>query len=119
MGFPLDLTELMAAEHGLTVDKVGYETLMENDRKISEAAEAARKGVGSVDLTMEAEQTAYLSNSNIATTDTDSKYVWNTNPKAKIVALYLGRGAGTHQPIHQHSLIYSLTHSLTHLLTHY
>lgn len=96
MGFPLDLTELMAAEHGLTVDKVGYEALMENDRKISEAAEAARKGFGSIDLAMEAEQTAYLGSNNILATDTNSKYIWNTNPKAKIVALYLGRGTGKH-----------------------
>ena len=59
MGFPLDLTELMAAERGLTVDTVGFETLMENDRKISEAAENARKGGGSKDLSMEAEQTAW------------------------------------------------------------
>ena len=96
---------------------------MENDRKISEAAEAARKGVGSVDLTMEAEQTAYLSNSNIAVTDTNSKYVWNNNPKAKIVALYVGRGTGTRTYSLTHSLThsyspYSLTYSHTHLLIH-
>ena len=46
MGFPLDLTELMAAERGLTVDKDGFQAMMDRDRKISEAAEAARKGAG-------------------------------------------------------------------------
>ena len=42
MGFPLDLTELMAAERGLTVDKAGFEALMEKDRKISELAEVCK-----------------------------------------------------------------------------
>jgi alanyl-tRNA synthetase len=31
-GFPIDLTELMARERGLTVDKAGFETLMEKQR---------------------------------------------------------------------------------------
>jgi alanyl-tRNA synthetase len=39
-GFPLDLTELMARERGLTVDVAGFEKLMEEQR---ERARAARK----------------------------------------------------------------------------
>jgi alanyl-tRNA synthetase len=95
MGFPLDLTELMAAERGLTVDREGFEGLMEHDRKISEAAEAARKGTGSKDLTMEAEQTAWLLNQGIAATDSSDKYLWHHTPSAKVVALFLGRGSAT------------------------
>jgi alanyl-tRNA synthetase len=38
-GFPLDLTELMARERGLTVDKAGFEKLMEQQRKLSQAAQ--------------------------------------------------------------------------------
>ena len=34
-GFPLDLTELMARERGLTVDKAGFEVLMEKARELS------------------------------------------------------------------------------------
>src|SRR6185369_10567578 len=37
-GFPLDLTELMARERGLTVDKEGFETLMEEQRNRARAA---------------------------------------------------------------------------------
>ena len=44
MGFPLDLTELMAEEKGLTVDSEGFQQLMEKDRQISEQAEKDRKG---------------------------------------------------------------------------
>jgi alanyl-tRNA synthetase len=38
-GFPLDLTELMACEHALTVDKEGFEKLMEEQRARARAAQ--------------------------------------------------------------------------------
>jgi alanyl-tRNA synthetase len=38
-GFPLDLTELMARERGLTVDKPGFEKLMEEQRNRARAAQ--------------------------------------------------------------------------------
>jgi alanyl-tRNA synthetase/REP element-mobilizing transposase RayT len=38
-GFPLDLTELMARERGLTVDKPGFEKLMEEQRARARAAQ--------------------------------------------------------------------------------
>lgn len=38
-GFPLDLTELMAREKGLTVDTVGFEILMEQQRARARAAQ--------------------------------------------------------------------------------
>ena len=38
-GFPLDLTELMARERGLTVDKQGFEKLMEEQRARARAAQ--------------------------------------------------------------------------------
>jgi alanyl-tRNA synthetase len=38
-GFPLDLTELMARERGLTVDKEGFEKLMEKQRTRARAAQ--------------------------------------------------------------------------------
>jgi alanyl-tRNA synthetase len=95
MGFPLDLTELMAAERSLTVDSQGFQDLMDSDRKISEAAEAARKSGGEKDLTMEAEQTAWLATNGVAITDSDGKYDWNSNPTAKVLALFQGRGLST------------------------
>lgn len=38
-GFPLDLTELMARESGLTVDTAGFETLMQEQRARARAAQ--------------------------------------------------------------------------------
>ena len=95
MGFPLDLTELMAAERNLCVDSQGFQDLMDSDRKISEAAEAARKSGGSKDLTMEAEQTAWLQKNGIEITNSSSKYEWNHTPTAKVLALFQGRGLST------------------------
>jgi alanyl-tRNA synthetase len=48
-GFPLDLTELMAREHGLTVDVAGFEKLMDEQR------ERARKAQKKEAITIEAE----------------------------------------------------------------
>src|SRR5260370_33102069 len=38
-GFPLDLTELMAREHGLTVDVAGFEKLMDQQRERARKAQ--------------------------------------------------------------------------------
>lgn len=92
MGFPLDLTQLMAAEIDFTVDIDGFEQLMENDRRISSEAEAARKGTGSKDFSMAAEQTSWLTNNGIDVTDTTLKYEWNITPNAIIRAIYQGKG---------------------------
>jgi hypothetical protein len=68
---------------------------MDSDRAISAAAEAARKSGGSKDLTMEAEQTAWLQTNGIQITDSSSKYTWHQKPSAKVVALFQGRGLTT------------------------
>ena len=44
LGFPVDLTELMAEEVGMSVDTQGFEEAMERDRGLSADAEKARKG---------------------------------------------------------------------------
>lgn len=102
MGFPLDLTQLMAAELGYTVDIEGFEQLMENDRRISNEAEAARKGGGNKDFSMAAEQTSWLLSHDITPTDCSSKYTWNHTPTATIRGIYEGKGssgAGFHDSI--------------------
>lgn len=96
MGFPLDLTELMAEEKGYKVDKAGFEELMENDRKISESAHLLKKVGDSKDLSLHAEQTSYLLNNNVPLTNTDDKYIWNQNPTATVKAIYLGKNAEGH-----------------------
>jgi alanyl-tRNA synthetase len=48
-GFPLDLTELMARERGLTVDVAGFEKLMEEQRNRARADHAKKKTVVTVE----------------------------------------------------------------------
>ena len=93
MGFPVDLTELMAEEEGLTVDKEGFEVLMDRDRKISEAAERARKGGGSKDMSLAADQTSWLADQGIAVTESNTKYTRDPQLGAKVVAIFNGRSA--------------------------
>src|SRR4051812_15432754 len=56
-GFPLDMTQLLATERGLTVDADGFETEMEKQRERGRAAQkreivvAATEGDAAVDLT--------------------------------------------------------------------
>ena len=64
MGFPLDLTELMAREAGLSVDTKGFADAMAA-QKARSAAAAASKGDGAL-LTLGAEQTAWLADGGLA-----------------------------------------------------
>jgi alanyl-tRNA synthetase len=57
-GFPLDLTELMARERGLTVDVAGFERLMEQQRE--RARKAQKKEVIAVEGEITARPTKFL-----------------------------------------------------------
>jgi alanyl-tRNA synthetase len=57
-GFPLDLTELMARERGLTVDTAGFEELMEDQRE--RARKAQKKSVIEVADAVERPPTNFL-----------------------------------------------------------
>lgn len=92
MGFPVDLTELMAEEKGLHVDRAGFERLLAEDKKLSAAAAAAKKALGGKELVLEAEQTAWLQSHGVEMTDSSLKYVWHHEPSARVVALYKGKG---------------------------
>lgn len=60
-GFPLDLTEVMARERGLTVDTSGFETLMNEQRDLARADHAKKKSVVlAEDGGIGAEPTAFL-----------------------------------------------------------
>ncbi|HXE43394.1 MAG TPA: alanine--tRNA ligase, partial [Candidatus Baltobacteraceae bacterium] len=63
-GFPLDLTELMARERGLTVDKEGFERLMEEQRNRARAAQ--KKEVVSVSQVETTKPTKFVGFENLA-----------------------------------------------------
>lgn len=93
MGFPIDLTELMAEEQGLLVDKEGFERKMQEEKDLSDAARLAKQSGGSgKDMRLVAEQTAYLVSQGVEATDDDPKYVWHEElTGCTVKALFIGR----------------------------
>ena len=94
MGFPVDLTELMAEELDMTLDKEGFEKKMEEEHAKSAAAhEAKMSGTSGKDMRFIAEQTSYLGSSGVNATDDSEKYAWNQElTGCNVSALFIGRG---------------------------
>jgi len=74
MGFPVDLTQLMAEEQALSVDMAGFQNKMEEERVKSKEAHAAAKSAAGTNLVLEAEQTAWLLKQGFQATDSSPKY---------------------------------------------
>jgi alanyl-tRNA synthetase len=93
MGFPVDLTELMAQERGMEVDKAGFEARMKHEQELSAAAHKAKMASGSgKDMELQAEQTAHLAALPVPATNDSAKYGWDHDlPGCAVKALYLGR----------------------------
>lgn len=91
MGFPLDLTELMAREAGLAVDSEGFAEAMAAQKARSAAAAKARKG-GGMDLALGPEQIAWLGQQKVPFTDDDDKYELHAKPTASVRAIYSADG---------------------------
>lgn len=86
-GFPLDLTQLMAEERGLTVDVKGFHDAMEEARERSRSAQNKQAGVA---ITMDANATALLHKNGVPTTDDSSKYTWFQDHESTVRAIYTG-----------------------------
>ena len=98
-GFPIDLTALMAEEHGYEVNESEVESLMEQERTLSKLALEAKRAaqLGDKDLSVTAEQTAYLSQElQLAATDDEAKYEIDSlaSSSANILAIYHSRETG-------------------------
>lgn len=93
MGFPVDLTELMAEEISLKLDKDAFEAKMQLEQELSAAAHLAKMSGGSgKDMRLVAEQTSTLVGKGVDATDDDAKYVWNQNLEGcTAMALFIGR----------------------------
>jgi alanyl-tRNA synthetase len=93
MGFPIDLTALMAEEKGLTVDMAAFESKMEEEKERSAAAHVAKMAAGSgKDMRMVAEQMAYLVDHEVPATNDDAKYIWHQNlSSCSLKAIFIGR----------------------------
>ncbi|KAL9187171.1 hypothetical protein ACHAXT_010891 [Thalassiosira profunda] len=92
LGFPIDLTELMAEEAGMTVDTKGFEGEMEGQKQRSREARLAAKGMTGQRLELIAEQTAWLADEGIEVTDDSAKYVWDEALEANVKAIFTSEG---------------------------
>ncbi|KAA8494101.1 Alanine--tRNA ligase [Porphyridium purpureum] len=98
MGFPLDLTQLMAEERGMSVDVEGYNVAMEEAKARSRADRSkgsAISGGAGGRLVLEAEQTDALMNAlSVPITDSTLKYVWYKTPRVTVRAIFGGSAVG-------------------------
>lgn len=92
LGFPIDLTELMAEEAGMSVDMKGFEGEMEGQKKRSRDARLASKGLAGERLEFIAEQTAWLADEGIAVTDDSAKYLWDEGLESSVRAIFTADG---------------------------
>ena len=88
LGFPIDLTELMAEEAGMEVDTKGFAAEMEAQKDRSRKARAAAKSGGAPVLELIAEQTSALTKNGVQATDDSFKYKWDTELPATVMAVY-------------------------------
>lgn len=88
LGFPIDLTELMAEEAGMVVDTKGFSQEMETQKERSRQARAAAKSGGSPQLVLIAEQTAALTDKGVLATDDSFKYKWDVDLPATIMSIF-------------------------------
>lgn len=92
LGFPIDLTELMAQESSMTVDTSGFAQEMEAQKERSRRAQRKSRWEGGTELELQAEETAWLSKSQVNPTNDAFKYDWDTIVPAKIMAIYTEEG---------------------------
>ena len=92
LGFPVDLTSLMAEEKGLKVDVPGFEIAMKEQKDRSRLAQQTKRLAGRTALKFAAEQTSYLQNSGVKPTDDVSKYQMDVEIDTKIKAIYSPEG---------------------------
>ena len=91
LGFPIDLTQLMAEEAGLSVDTDGFAAAMQQQKERSRQAQKAARMGGNTDLPaleLIAEQTAWLQEKGVLPTDDSFKYKWNVDLPGTVMAIF-------------------------------
>ncbi len=93
LGFPVDLTALMAAEQGLTVDLPGFAQEMEAQKQRSrDAALKAKAGDGGRPLLLQVDETAALQRRGVPPTEDEAKYTWGHAPEGTVLAVFTHEG---------------------------
>ena len=77
LGFPIDLTQIMASENDYKVDIEGFQNFMIQQKERSRIATKTKRLAGRNDLSLGVEQISNLQKSNVPLTDDSSKYKWD------------------------------------------
>ncbi|GAB4856182.1 hypothetical protein Ancab_014108 [Ancistrocladus abbreviatus] len=120
-GFPLDLTQLMAEERGLTVDVKGFNAAMDEARERSRSAQTKQAGGK---IAMDANATASLHKMGVPTMNDHKKFIWfqflesaeagkETGVVLESTSFYVEQGGQV--DYHRRSLI-APNHTCTHML---
>lgn len=88
LGFPLDLTQLMAEDAGMKVDSEGFAKEMQAQKQRSRDAQKLSMAKGAPILEFVAEQTAWLADQSISPTDDSFKFQWDVDLPAKVMAVF-------------------------------
>jgi len=94
LGFPLDLTQIMANEKGLTVDLQGFHACMQKQKDRSHLARANAKRIQSnhEPIVLSAMHTAALQAARVAPTanDDENTYKWDITLSTRVQAILVG-----------------------------
>jgi alanyl-tRNA synthetase len=92
-GFPYDLTEIMASERGLTVDRAGFDKAMAEQKERSRAS--GKESSSGVCLDLRAEQIAQLQHLHVKPTDDSAKFE-SREINATVKAIWNGHNFDDH-----------------------
>ena len=93
LGFPIDLTQIMAAEKGLEVDVAGFQAAMAAQQERGRRAERSRRLAGRVDLQLGPSEIAVLQKARaLPATDDSSKYAWDVVCETSVDAVVSEKG---------------------------
>jgi alanyl-tRNA synthetase len=93
LGFPLDLTQIMAAEKGFTVDISGFQEAMTAQKERGRQAGREKRLAGRANISLGVEQIAYLQKTlKLPVTNDIMKYQWDISLTSVILALVTDKG---------------------------
>ena len=87
LGFPLDLTQIMAEEKGLKVDMPGFRSAMQQQKERSKQAMALKRLANHEPIALSAAQTSQLQQTGVLPTDVSQTYAWDTPFSTKVKAI--------------------------------
>jgi len=94
LGFPVDLTQIMADEKGFKVDTAGFQAAMTAQKERGRQAGREKRLAGRADITLGPEQIALLQKSmSVPPTDDSSKYDWDVKKQTRVRAIISDKGA--------------------------